>query len=139
MPIRRTPLFLISHTKKFVAALALILGLSAYAIAHEEKAGPNGGPLADLGEIHLELVMTSEQIDLFVTDAAGDPVDVSDGSAKLIILAGTKKHSTQLLPTRDSVLGATFSVPDAGPYTIVAVVKLAGKKPFQSRFKVNTL
>ncbi len=130
---------LISHTYKFVAAFALILGLSAYAIAHEQEVGPNGGLLADLGEIHLELVMTSEQIDLFVTDAASEPVDVSDGSANLIILAGTKKHSTQLLPTSNSVLGATFSVPDAGPYTVVAVVKLAGKKPFQNRFKVNSL
>lgn len=130
---------LISHTHKFIAAFTLILGLSAYAIAHDVEVGPNGGPLADLGEIHLELVMTSKNIDLFVTDSAGDPVDVSDGRANLIILAGTKKHSTQLLPTRDSVLGATFSIPDAGPYTVVAVVMLTGKKPFQNRFKVNSL
>jgi len=131
-------LSIISHANKFVAALTLMLGLSAYAIAHEEEVGPNGGLLTDLGEIHLELVMTSEQIDLFVTDAESDPVDVSEGSANLIILAGTKKHSTQLLPTEHSVLGATFSIPDDGPYTVVAVVKLAGKKPFQSRFKVKS-
>ena len=129
---------IILHTHKFVAAFVLILGLSAYAIAHEEEVGPNGGLLTDLGDIHLELLMTSEQIDLFVTDAASDPVDVSEGSANLIILAGTKKHSIQLLPTEDSVLGATFSVPDAGPYTVVAVVKLAGNKSFQSRFKVKS-
>ena len=129
---------IISHAHKFVAAFVLILGLSAYAIAHEEEVGPNGGLLTDLGDIHLELLMTSEQIDLFVTDATSDPVDVSEGSASLIILAGTKKHSIQLLPTEDSVLGATFSVPDAGPYTVVAVVKLAGNKSFQSRFKVKS-
>ena len=129
---------IISHAHKFVAAFILILGLSAYAIAHEEEVGPNGGLLTDLGDIHLELLMTSEQIDLFVTDAASDPVDVSEGSANLIILAGTKKHSIQLLPTEDSVLGATFSVPGAGPYTVVAVVKLAGNKSFQSRFKVKS-
>lgn len=129
----------ISLIKNFATAFALILGLSTYPIAHEVNVGPNGGPLTDLGEFHLELVMTSEKIDLFVTDATGSPVDVIEGSANAIILAGTKKHSTKLIPTADSVLGNTFSVPDTGPYTVVVIVTLPGKKPFQGRFKVNTL
>lgn len=119
--------------------LAFVVFLASNAVAHEVKAGPNGGPITDLGEIHLELVMKAQKIDLFVTDAKGDPVDVSEASANLIILAGTKKHATKLAPVADSVLGNTFAVPDPGPYTVVAIVTIPGKKPYQGRFKISAL
>ncbi len=130
---------LFSNLKRIGLSLVIALGVAYGAKAHEVKAGPNGGPLTDLGEIHLELVMKADKIDLFVTDAEGSPVDVSTASANLIILAGTKKHVVKLGPVADSILGESFSIPDAGPYTVVAVVVIPGKKPFQGRFTLPEL
>ena len=124
---------------RILTILILALFLSSNSIAHEVRSGPNGGPVIDLDDIHLELVMKSQKIELYVTDATGDPVDVSGGSAKAIILAGTKKHTTTLAPVADSVLGSSFSVPDPGPYTVVVIVTLQGVKPVQGRFKLNEL
>ncbi len=124
---------------RFISMLVITVSLSCNSIAHEVKAGPNGGPITDLGELHLELVMKSQKIELYVTDANGDPVDVADGGAKVIILAGTKKLTTTLEPVADSVLGTTFSVADSGPYTVVVVVALKDRKPVQGRFKLNEL
>ena len=130
---------IISILKRFIVSLVLMMGIAHNTGAHEVKAGPNGGPLVDLGEIHLELVMKANKIDLFVTDAEGATVDVSSASANLIILAGTKKHVVKLGPVADSILGESFSIPDAGPYTVVAVVIIPGKKPFQGRFTLPEL
>ena len=127
------------NLKRIGLSLVIALGVAYGAKAHEVKAGPNGGPLTDLGEIHLELVMKADKIDLFVTDAEGSPVYVSTASANLIILAGTKKHVVKLGPVADSILGESFSIPDAGPYTVVAVVVIPGKKPFQGRFTLPEL
>lgn len=124
---------------RFMTMLVISLSLSVDSIAHEVKVGPNGGPITDLGELHLELVMKSQKIDLFVTDADGDPVDVSNGSASVIILAGTKKHTTTLEAVADNVLGNTYAVTDPGPYTVVVIVTLQGKKPAQGRFKLDEL
>lgn len=129
----------ISVLNHIIASLILITSLTVGASAHEVKAGPNGGPLTDLGDVHLELVMKADKINLFVTDAAGDAVDVSAASANLIILAGTKKHTVKLNPVADSVLGDSFAIPDAGPYTVIAIVSIPGKKPVQGRFKVSAL
>lgn len=128
-----------SILNRVVIALSLAAFLTVNSVAHEVKVGPNGGPVTDLGALHLELIMKTEKIDLFVTDAKGDPVDVSNASANVIILAGTKKHVTKLAPVADSVLGNTFSVPDPGPYTVVVIVTIPGKKAYQGRFKVSAL
>lgn len=132
-------MFYISVLNRIIASLILITSLTVGASAHEVKAGPNGGPLTDLGDVHLELVMKADKINLFVTDAAGDAIDVSAASANLIILAGTKKHTVKLNPVADSVLGDSFAIPDAGPYTVIAIVSIPGKKPVQGRFKVSAL
>lgn len=130
---------IISMLKRVIVSFVLMVGFAHSVNAHEVKAGPNGGPLTDLGEIHLELVMKVDKIDLFVTDAEGAPVDVSSASANLIILAGTKKHVVKLGPVADSKLGESFSIPDPGPYTVVAIVVFPGKKPFQGRFTLPGL
>lgn len=130
---------LIRNLRRLATSLVLLFGFAGVGSAHEVQAGPNGGPLADLGEIHLELVMTAEKIDLFVTDAKGDPVDVSAASANLIILAGTKKHSVKLEPVAHSILGEGFAMPDLGPYTVIAIVMIPGKKPFKGRFTLPEL
>jgi len=132
-------MFYISVLNRIIASLILITSLTVGASAHEVKAGPNGGPLTALGDVHLELVMKADKINLFVTDAAGDAIDVSAASANLIILAGTKKHTVKLNPVADSVLGDSFAIPDAGPYTVIAIVSIPGKKPVQGRFKVSAL
>lgn len=129
----------ISSANKLILAFIVLISWSFNVFAHEVKAGPNGGPITDLGEIHLELVMKADKIDLFVTDAKGDPVNVAGSSANVIILAGTKKHSAKLTPVADSILGSSFSITDAGPYTVVVIVSIPGKKPYQGRFKVAEL
>lgn len=124
---------------RIIASLIVMASLTVAVSAHEVKAGPNGGPLTDLGDVHLELVMKTNMISLFVTDAAGAAVDVSAASASLIILAGTKKHAVKLNPVADNVLGDSFAIPDAGPYTVIAIVSIPGKKPLQGRFEVSAL
>lgn len=72
-----------------------------------------------------ELVAKADGLQLYVRDH-GKPVDVSQASAKLILLAGTDKQEVALSPAGDK-LEAKGSFKVAAKTKVMALVTLAGK------------
>ncbi len=117
----------------------LLLLLPFTAMAHEQEAGPNGGAFTDIGSHHLEVVLTKYNLKLFVTGPDESPVDVAGATGNAIILAGTKKSTAKLSPSGGHVMDGQVAIEDAGPYTVVVIVKLASGEGLQAKFKVNEL
>jgi len=122
----------------FVSIIIMAL-FSIAAMAHEQDSGPNGGAFTDIGSHHLELVLTKDKLKLFVTGSDESPVDVSGATGNAIILAGTKKSTAKLSPSSGHIMEGAVAIAEAGPYTVVIIVKLASGEGLQAKFKVNEL
>lgn len=70
--------------RHIILTLSLVL-LAAPAFAHEVAKGPNGGPVSDAGDYHVELVPKTGSVDVFVTDAKDQPVAGAKGIAILLV------------------------------------------------------
>lgn len=122
-----------------LVSFLFVLLLPFAATAHEQEAGPNGGAFTDIGSHHLEVVLTKDNLKLFVTGPDESPVDVTGATGNAIILAGTKKSTAKLSPSVGHVMDGQVAIVDAGPYTVVVIVKLASGEGLQAKFKVNEL
>lgn len=87
---------------------------SGAAWAHEAK-GKHGGRITDAGSYHVEMVLKSDAVDVFISDASEKPVAISgfkgtaifvvDGNSQRIVLApvdGTRLSgsATRALPNQ---------------------------------------
>ena len=91
-----------------VLILAALLAVHA-AFAHD-KVGPHGGPIADLGMFHGELVTKEKVVDLYVTDGAEQPVPVAGYMGIAILVAGAKSERVTLEPAENNRLTGTSTV-----------------------------
>ena len=98
---------------KNILAISAALLLSAPAFAHEAK-GPHGGRLVDAGKMHVELVAKGAAVEVYVSDAAGKPVDAAAFKGLAILLIGGKPARIPLAPAGgDRLTGAASA--DLGP------------------------
>jgi len=114
---------------RLVAALAFAATATATAFAaedHSHETKPlHGGVLMVVKDIEYELVARPDSLQLHLRDH-GKPIDVSKGSAKLTLLAGTDKQEVELKPAGDK-LEAKGNFKVAPNTKVVATVSLAGK------------
>ena len=121
-----------------ISVLSVVLLIPATdALAHEVEAGPNGGPVVDARDHHIELVLKADSVTVYVTrDDA--PVDLEGASGRAIVLAGKKQSKLTLTPSTDALSSAADISVD-GPLTVVVTVNLASEAPLQARFKLDAL
>jgi len=112
---------------RLVAALAFAATATAFAAEdHSHETKPlHGGVLMVVKDIEYELVARPDSLQLHLRDH-GKPIDVSKGSAKLTLLAGTDKQEVELKPAGDK-LEAKGNFKVAPNTKVVATVSLAGK------------
>lgn len=83
-----------------IIAFALTGG---YAIAHTNEyldtlEGEHGGQLRMSGAYHFELVATSGELKVYVTDHAWKPIDTAGAEANAMVITNEKKTVIQLRP-----------------------------------------
>lgn len=93
--------------------MAALLTLSGSAWAHDTK-GPHGGRIADAGKYHVEMVVKSSTVDVFVSDASDKPVAISGFKGTAILVAGGKSQRVVLEPVDGTRLSgnAAAALPD---------------------------
>lgn len=112
---------------QLIAALALAATGTAFAAAdHSHDTKPlHGGVVVVVKDVEFELIAKPDLLQLHLRDH-GKKVDVSQGSAKLTLLAGTEKQEVELKPAGDK-LEAKGSFKVAANTKVIAIVSLAGK------------
>lgn len=109
-----------SKTNGIIALLLLLIPASV--LAHDDAyfdshASPHGGQVRMAGPYHLELVVTEQDIRVYVTDHADEPQDVSGMRARMSILSGGKRTNADLVPDAPSLLVGKVQV-DKQPETL---------------------
>lgn len=121
---------------KLIAVAAVCVVIPAFAAdKHEHEhdhESVHGGVVVEVKDIDLELVAKPDLIQLHLRDH-GKPVDVTNGSARITLLAGADKQEVELKPAGDRFeASGRFKV---GPGTqLVAVVTRPGKPSTTARF-----
>jgi hypothetical protein len=117
---------------KYLLIGALLTGGSA-ASAHDVK-GSHGGRIADAGSYHLEMVVKSGGVDVFISDANEKPVATTGYKGTAILVAGGKSQRVVLAPVDGARLSG--SAADALPSQPKGVVQLTAPdgKTIQGKF-----
>jgi hypothetical protein len=117
-----------------VAALAGILLIALPAGAHDVDNGPHGGRVVEAGANHIELVVKTNSVDVFVTDAGDKPVSINGFKGVAILTINGKAQRIVLEPKENIRLSGTS--PIALPAQPVGVVQLTAPdgKTAQGRF-----
>ena len=117
---------------KYLMIGALLLGPGP-GLAHEAR-GTHGGRIADAGSYHVELVVKSDVVDVFISDAGEKPVAASGFKGTAILVADGKSQRVVLAPADGARLSgsATTALPDRPK----GVVQLTGPdgKTIQAKF-----
>ncbi len=111
---------------------ALLIG-SGSASAHEAK-GTHGGRIVDAGSYHVEMVVKSETIDVFISHAGEKPVAASGYKGTAILVAGGKSQRIVLAPVDGTRLSGSATVALPGqPKGVVQLTAQSGKT-IQAKF-----
>lgn len=110
-------------------SVAMVLSGLAWAHTESELAkaiAPHGGLLASIGEHHVELVLKSDRVQVFVTDRFNKPVVIQDvtGTANLRV-KGQKAQQVQLNVMDDRLEGAAAVATDV-PVTVMIRLNIGG-------------
>ena len=113
--------------------IAALLTSAGSAWAHEAK-GKNGGRLVDAGSYHVEMVVKSDVVDVFISDQDDKPVAASGFKGMAILVAGGKSQRVLLAPVEGTRLSGSAAA--ALPDRPKGVVQLTGPdgKTSQAKF-----
>ncbi len=113
--------------------IGALLAWSGAASAHDAK-GKHGGRIADAGSYHVEIVVKSEVVDVFISDANEKPVAASGFKGTAILVAGGKSQRVMLAPVDGTRLSGSATA--ALPNQPKGVVQLTGPdgKTVQAKF-----
>lgn len=97
--------------------------------------GPNGGQLVDVAErFHLELLVTGQELRLFVSDLKDQPVAVAGGTAKASVIAVGGKASVELKPAAANMLSGSGSFGRSKSMKVDVLLSLPGSPPITAKF-----
>jgi hypothetical protein len=103
--------------------IAALMTWSSSPWAHEAK-GEHGGRITDAGSYHVEMVVKSDIVDVFISDASEKPVTASGFNGTAILVAGGKSQRVVLAPIDGTRLSG--SATSALPNQPKGVVQLMG-------------
>jgi len=120
---------------RFLVIAALLL-TPTYAFASgSHDNGPNGGTVADAGSYHVELVVKSNTVVLFVSDKKDKPVATAGFKAIVIFNVDGKAQRIPLEPSGEAKLSGTTATPlPAQPKGVVQLTAPDGKTA-QAKFQ----
>lgn len=121
--------------KKLALTLLFALMLSAAALAHQPRLGPNGGLMVDAGSYHTELLADgTETVTLFLFDAEDKPVDSAGFKANAILVVDSKAARFPLEPAGgQKLIGKAPGAVSAGVKGAVQLTSPDGSK-VQAKF-----
>jgi len=107
--------------------IGTLLAWSGSAWAHDSK-GPHGGRITDAGSYHVEMVVKSDVVDVFISDASDKPVAASGFKGTAILVADGKSQRVVLAPVDGKRLSgnATVALPNQ-PKGVVQLTAPDGK------------
>ena len=113
--------------------IGALLSWSGSAWAHDAR-GTHGGRITDAGSYHVEMVVKSDVVDVFISDAGEKPVAASGFKGTAILVAGGKSQRVVLTPVDGTRLSGSATV--ALPEQPKGVVQLTGPdgKTTQAKF-----
>lgn len=95
---------------KSLAALALLIATTTLAAAHAPKIGVNGGPQADAGSFHVEVVAKGTSLKVFLRDHSDKAVLTDGYKGMAIFVVDGKPQRIPLAPAGDNALTGTAPV-----------------------------
>lgn len=126
---------------RLFASLALLVAGPAWAQSSAHKGhdhpatGVHGGKVEEVGGLHIELVRSSNAIELWLTGHDGAAVDVSKVKASVLAVTGGVKHGiVAFTPRADHLESASTAVFPPGARLIVTLTKADGAQ-VQARFE----
>ena len=123
--------------KKPFGAAALVValwGVLSTPSAFADK-GPNGGQLIDAADkYHLELVVSGQELKLFVSDLKDKPVSTQGASAKATVLAAGGKAVVELKPSGPNVLSGKGAFGRSKAMKVDVSLSLPGAPPVVGKF-----
>jgi hypothetical protein len=113
--------------------IAALLLATLPAAAHEMSNGPNGGRVVEAGPYHVELVVETKTVAVYVSDSKAKPIPAAGFKGVAILTVSGKAQRIELAP-QDNRLGG--SSPVAVPADVQGVVQLTGPdgKTAQGRY-----
>lgn len=104
------------------------------ALAHDVAKGPHGGPVAEAGDYHVELVAKDNLVEVFLTDANDKQVLPAGFKGVAILVISGKSSRVALEPTPDARLSGKAI--GALPTELKGVVQITapGGKTAQAKF-----
>ena len=107
--------------------IAALLTPAGPAWAHEAT-GKHGGRIADAGPYHVEMVVKSDVVDVYISDANEKPVAAAGFKGMAILVAGGKSQRVVLAPVEGTRLSgsATAALPNQ-PKGVVQLTAPDGK------------
>jgi hypothetical protein len=114
--------------------IGALLTSTGSALAHDAK-GKNGGRIADAGSYHVEMVVKSETVEVFISDEGDKPIAASGFKGTAILVANGKSQRVVLAPADGTRLSgsATASLPNQPK----GVVQLTGPDGRTSQAKFD--
>ncbi|MBB5055036.1 hypothetical protein HNQ36_005047 [Afipia massiliensis] len=101
--------------------------------AHDAK-GKHGGRVTDAGSYHVEMVLKSDTVGVFISDASEKPVTISGFKGTAILVVDGKSQRIVLAPVDGTRLSGSATA--ALPNQLKGVVQLTGPdgKTIQAKF-----
>lgn len=101
--------------------LAAFLVATLPAAAHEVSKGPHGGRVVEAGPYHVELVVETRAIAVYLSDADSKPVPAAGFKGIAVLTVGGKAQRIELAPKDNHLAGPS---PVALPAAVKGVVQL---------------
>jgi hypothetical protein len=115
-----------------------VAGASGHTDEHFDRhPSPHGGQVRMAGPYHIELVAGENQLTLYITDHADNPVQSAGGSAKAIVMTAKKRYVLVLAGAGDNKLEGIGEFKLGKPSHVTVIVKLPETDSQLARFTVN--
>lgn len=95
---------------KSLATVALLVATATLAAAHAPKVGVNGGPQADAGSFHVEVVSQGTTLQVFLRDHGDRAVPTEGYKGTAIFVVDGKPQRIPLGPAGDNKLSGASAV-----------------------------
>lgn len=125
-----------------IAAFALLAGFVSFASAHTDEyldslPAPNGGQIRMAGSYHLELVVTPNELTVYVTDHAGKKLDTKGvvAAATVTVSDGKASSGIKLVTAGDNILKGTGRFELRQDMQVDVSITMPDGQPQETRFK----
>lgn len=119
--------------KRYLTILASLLLANAPLLAHQTK-GPDGRQETDAGSMHVGVLVKEGGVQVYVSDAAGKPVDASRYKGVAIFMVGGKPARIVLAPAGSDRLIGTAPAELANPVKGAVQITDPDRATLQGKF-----